>query len=64
VCAVVLNVSPAEDVVRYDSRAPGPSMRASSCGRPGSGVDGEDEDRDADEGGSGGGMIRMQRVLG
>jgi hypothetical protein len=44
VCAVVLKVSPAEDVVRYDSCRT--STGVSCCEGP--------EDKDADEGGSGG----------
>jgi hypothetical protein len=43
VCAVVLKVSPAEDVVRYDSWRT--STRVPCCGGP--------EDKDVDEGGSG-----------
>jgi hypothetical protein len=45
VCAVVLKVSPAEDVVRYDSCR---ALVVSSCGRP------EVDENDAEEGGSGG----------
>jgi hypothetical protein len=55
---VVLRVLPTEDVVLYDSCQA--SAVVSSCGRPW--VDAED--KDAEEGGRGGGRIQMQRVLG